>query len=143
MVQELSDCHMRNRNMVPRLINRNFIRRCHFPYEIRNILPLIWQSQQPEFLLLGKGKSTSDPSKASSQRTCDSSTCSGKLGSHGPLFPWRRRWAYNYSHICSLCWNVTELLHTRTESSWNSVLDHMVPAIWCNCPYSESIHGIC
>jgi hypothetical protein len=40
-----------------------------------------------------------------------------------------------------LCWNVTELSHTRTESSWNWAQDDIVLAEWCKYPYSESIHG--
>jgi hypothetical protein len=66
---------------------------------------------------------------------------SGKLRSHRPLFLWRWRWACSYSHICSLGWNVIELHHTRTKSSWNWALNHMVPARWHNCPYNKIIHG--
>jgi hypothetical protein len=43
--------------------------------------------------------------------------------------------------ICSSCWSVTKRPHTRNESAWNWTVDHMVPARWCNWPYSETIHG--
>jgi hypothetical protein len=35
------------------------------------------------------------------------------------LISLRRRWECSYSNICSLCRNVTELPHTRTELSSN------------------------
>jgi hypothetical protein len=90
---------------------------------------------------LGRGKSTAAPSTASSQCTCICLVRSGKLLSHRPLFLLWLRWSCSYSHICSFGWNVSELPYTRTESSWNWVLDHMVLPIWCICPHSESIHG--
>jgi hypothetical protein len=64
----------------------------------------------------------------------------GKLLSHSPLFLWRRSWTCSYRNSCLLCWNAMELPHTRTEWSWNWALEHVAPARWCNCPYSETIH---
>jgi hypothetical protein len=46
----------------------------------------------------------------------------------GPCFFEDKNGCTVKSHICSLCWNVTELLHTRVESSWNWALNHMAPA---------------
>jgi hypothetical protein len=81
------------------------------------------------------------------QRKIHSSSINGFFRVHAwlsrrPFFLWRRRWACSHSHICSLCLNVTELPHARTESSWNWALDRLVPARSCNCSYSKNIHGI-
>jgi hypothetical protein len=85
---------------------------------------------------IGQRKIHTAPPTAPSQCTLNCLAWSGNLRSHRPLFLWRQRWVC--SHIHSLCWNVTNCL-TPEQSSWNSALDHMIPARWSNCPKSDSI----
>jgi hypothetical protein len=106
--------------------NRKFVWRC-YPYDRWSTLRLSGCDNKLNFRCWAERKSTAAPATASFQCTCDWCGVANFRVIGLYFFEDEDGRAVN-SHICSLCWNITELPHTRTESSWNWALDHMVPA---------------